>query len=86
MANIMVSMQNILKEFGYKEPIAYYICLDASHQNLWSTKDSSTDLCQYCQKPGTIEFHYLTLSDKVKRWYSNSEGDSSLVAKRKMVA
>ena len=63
---------------------AYYICLDACHQNLWSTKNSSTDL--YCQKPGTIEFHYLTLNDKVKRWYSNSEGDSSLVAKRKMVA
>ena len=37
---------NILKEFGYKEPRAYYICLDASHQNLWSTKDSPTDLCQ----------------------------------------
>ena len=64
---------NILKEFGYKEPRTYYICLDASHQNLWSTMDSATDLCQYCQKPGTIEFHYLMLSDKVKRWCSDSE-------------
>ena len=62
---------NILKEFGYTEPRAYYICLSESHQNLWSAMDSPTDLCQYCQKPGIIEFHYLALSDKVKRWCSN---------------
>ena len=48
---------NILKEFGYTESRAYYICLNESHQNLWSAMDCPTDLCQYCQKPGIIEFH-----------------------------
>ncbi len=60
----------VLKDAGYKEPVTYYICLNASHPNLWSLLHNSTDTCQYCQKPGTIEFHYLSLSDKVKRWCS----------------
>lgn len=64
---------NILKEFGYKEPRSYYICLNESHPNLWSMMENPTNLCQYCQNPGTIEFHYLALSDKVKRWCSSSE-------------
>ena len=62
---------NILKEFGYTEPRTYHICLDGSHQNLWSAMDNPTDLCRYCQNPGTIQFHYLTLHDKVKRWCSS---------------
>ena len=62
---------NILKEFGYTEPRAFYICLDENHQNLWSTMDSPTDLCRYCQKPGTIEFYYLPLTNKIKYWCSN---------------
>ncbi len=59
-----------LKDAGYKEPVSYYVCLNGSHPCLWSTMQNRTDICQYCGQPGTIEFHYLPLMDKVKRWCS----------------
>ena len=63
----------ILKDFGYKEPITYFICLNDAHPHLWSLMKSSSDLCQYCQKPGLIQYHYLKLADKVQRWCSNKD-------------
>ena len=62
----------ILVDAGYKEPDTYYACLDSSHPNLWSLLSSSTDQCRFCKNHGTIEYHYLRLSDKVKRWCSDS--------------
>ena len=47
----------ILKDAGYKEPIAYYVCLDNSHSTLWSVLKNPSDNCQYCMKPGTIPFY-----------------------------
>ena len=61
----------ILKNAGYKEPVTYYICLDRSHPNLWSTMTNPVDICQYCEKAGLIPFHYLKLTNKVERWCSS---------------
>ena len=68
-----VSCMNILKEAGYKEPTTYYVCLDESHPNLWDSMNTPHDACKYCRKPGTIQYHYLSLTDKVKRWCSSKE-------------
>lgn len=62
-----------LLDFGYKEPTTYFICLNAAHHNLWSRMSNSTDMCKYCQKPGSIQYHYLPLCYKVQRWCSNAE-------------
>lgn len=70
----------ILKDFGYKEPTTYYICLNAGHPYLWSLMKSSSDLCRYCQKPGLIQYHYLKLADKVQRWCSNAEFCNKMTA------
>lgn len=67
------SCVQILKEFGYKDPRTYYICLNEKHPYLYSTLESSSALCPYCQMPGAIQFHYLPLSDKIKRWCSIPE-------------
>ena len=61
---------HILMRAGYKDPKTYYICLDESHPYVWSTLDNSRDICHYCDKPGTIEFHCLSLYEKVQRWCS----------------
>ena len=68
-----LSCVTILKDFGYKEPLTYYICLNESHPYLWSIMHNSTELCKHCHQPGSIEFHYLPLADKVKRWCSIPE-------------
>lgn len=62
---------NTLKRAGYKDPITYYICLNASHPNLWSISNDPHHVCQYCNEKEMIQFHYLTLFDKVQRWCSD---------------
>jgi len=64
---------NILKEAGYKEPTTYYVCLDESHPNLWNLMHNPHDVCKHCRKAGTIQYYYLSLMDKVKRWCSSKE-------------
>ena len=64
---------NVLKEAGYKEPSTYYVCLDESHPNLWDSMNNPHDVCKYCRKAGTIQYHYLCLTDKVKRWCSSKD-------------
>ena len=64
---------NVLKEAGYKEPSTYYVCLDESHPNLWVSMNNPHDVCKYCRKAGTIQYHYLCLTDKVKRWCSSKD-------------
>ena len=61
----------ILKNAGYNEPVADRVCLNKSHPHLWSVLRDATDTCKYCHKVGKIEFHYLPLEDKVKRWCSS---------------
>jgi len=67
------SCVNILKDYGYKEPLTYYICLNESHPYLWSIMDSSSKQCKYCKQPGSIGFHYPPLTDKVEHWCSIPE-------------
>ena len=31
------------------------------------------DICKYCRKAGTIQYHYLCLTDKVKRWCASKD-------------
>jgi len=66
--NSWSACENVLKKAGYKEPLTYTACLNASHACLWSALKQSTELCKYCKQPGTIEFYYLKLSDKIERW------------------
>ena len=65
------SCLSILQNAGYKEPKDYYICLNKCHPNQWSCLTSPSLLCQYCQLPGEIKYHYLCLADKVIRWCSS---------------
>ena len=60
----------LLRKAGYKKPITYYVCLNTEHQCFWSITDCATDTCKYCNKKGEIEFYYLTLADKIRRWCS----------------
>ena len=61
----------ILKEKGYKDPKTHYICINESHPTQWSILNHSTDVCQYCGQPGSIEYHYISLADRVRRWCAN---------------
>lgn len=58
----------VLKKAGYVEPITFYICLNPAHQSFWNITDQATDLCKYCNQKGEIEFYYLKLADKIRRW------------------
>ena len=61
----------ILKENGYKEPSTYYICLNECHPNQWSVLNTPDDLCKYCKQQGSIQYHYISLTERVQRWYSS---------------
>ena len=63
----------VLKEKGYKDPKTYYICINESHPTQWSILNHSTDACQYCGQPAarSIEYHYISLADRIKRWCAN---------------
>ena len=61
----------LLRKNGYKEPVTYYICLNAMHPNQWSILDNSTDICKFCNQPGTIQYHYISLTNRIQQWCSN---------------
>ena len=63
----------ILRKAGYKDPIAYHICLNEDHPPFWSSSLSSSDKCQYCYLPRPITYYYLSLSDKIQRWCTDRE-------------
>ena len=63
----------ILKNAGYKEPDVYYVCLNECHPTLWSILTNPDDTCRYCKQPGSIQYHYLPLADKVRRWCSSKD-------------
>ena len=58
----------LLKNNGYKEPVAYYICLNTMHPNQWTILDNSADLCKFCNQPGTIQYHYISLANQIHQW------------------
>ena len=63
----------LIKEHGFKEPTAYYICLNPDHPNQWSMLNSSVDVCKYCNQPGAIQYHYICLTNQVQQWCSNEQ-------------
>lgn len=66
-------VQSLLGDFGFKMPKLYYICLDSSHPCQYAIMESKTDVCPHCGKQGTIPYYYLSVKDKVKRWFSSEE-------------
>ena len=66
-------VQSLLGEVGFKMPKLYYICLDSSHPCQYALMGSKTDVCPHCGKQGTIPYYYLSVKDKVKRWFSSEE-------------
>lgn len=61
----------LLKEFGYKEPKEFTICLDESHPCHWDLMDSPNATCRHCGKNGKIKYYYLGLSEKIRTWFSD---------------
>ena len=66
-------VQALLGDIGFKTPALYYICLDTSHPCLYGLMKSKEALCPHCEKPGTIPFYYLSVIDKVKRWFLSED-------------
>ena len=63
--------EDILRKVGYESPKHYYICMSDQHAREWDIMESPTDKCRNCGEPGTIDYYYMGLSSKVKRWYGN---------------
>ena len=61
----------ILRKVGYESPKHYYICMSDQHAREWDIMESSSGKCKHCGEPGTIDYYYMGLSTKVKRWYGN---------------
>lgn len=58
----------LLKQHGYADPQHLHICLDDSHPCLYSVMQTADAKCKYCGQAGTIDYYYLRLADKIKRW------------------
>ena len=63
--------EKLLKEVGYEDPKQYFICLDGSHHANYDIMEDKNSLCRFCGKPGTIQYYYLGLPQKVKLWCSD---------------
>ena len=70
----------LLEEIGYSSPNLYYICLNASHPCLYGLMNSKMELCPYCGNPGKIPYYYLSVCDKVKRWFSSPKMCKNITA------
>lgn len=73
-------VQNLLGGIGFKRPKLYYICLDSSHPCLYALLKTQTDVCPHCGKQGTIPYYYLSVQDKVKRWFASEEMSEKITA------
>ena len=63
--------EKLLKEFDYKGPKEYFICLHESHPCHWDLMDSSMSTCKHCGRHGSIKYYYLGLSEKIRTWFSD---------------
>ena len=61
----------LLRMNGYKDPVTYYICLNAAHPTQWSILNDSASVCKHCNQPGTIQYHYISLANRVQQWCSS---------------
>lgn len=71
--------EDILRKVGYESPKHYYICMREQHPREWGIMESSTEKCSHCGEPGGIDYYYMGLSSKIKRWYGNSEKCSDML-------
>ena len=63
--------EKLLKEVGYEDPKEYFICLDESHHANYDVMESKDSQCRFCGKPGTIQYYYIGIQQKVKLWCSD---------------
>ena len=63
--------EKLLKEFDYKGPKEYFICLHESHPCHWDLVDSSMSPCKHCGRHGSIKYYYLGLNEKIRTWFSD---------------
>ena len=66
-------VQSLHGEFGFKMPKLYYIYLDCSYPCRYALMGYKMDVCPHCGKQGMIPYYYLSVKDKVKRWFSSEE-------------
>ncbi|XP_020896396.1 uncharacterized protein LOC110235289 [Exaiptasia diaphana] len=72
--------EDILRRVGYESPKHYYICMnDDEHHREWDIMEHPSDKCRYCGQPGDIDYYYLGLTQKIKRWFSNKEMCSNML-------
>lgn len=70
----------LLRNNGYKEAVTHYICLNAIHPNQWSILDNFTNVCKFCNQPGTIRYHYISLTNRIQQWCSNESFCQQMMA------
>ena len=71
--------EDILKKVGCESPKHYYICMSEQHPREWDIMESSSEKCRHCGEPGNIDYYYMRLYFKIKRWYGNSEKCSDML-------
>ena len=71
--------EDILKRVGYESPKHYYICMSGQHAREWDIMESPSEKCRHCREPGDIDFYYMGLSSKIKRWYGNPDMCSAML-------
>lgn len=63
--------EDVLRKAGYESTKHDYIRISEQHAREWDIMESPLDKCRHCREPGTINYYYMGLSSKVKRWYGN---------------
>ena len=63
--------EDILRKVGYESPKHCFLSTSDQHAREWNIMESSSEKCRLCREPGAIEYYYMGLSRKVKRWYGN---------------
>ena len=71
--------EDILKRVGYEAPKNYYIYMSEQHPREWDIMESPLDKCQHCGESGNIDYYYMGLLAKIKRWYGNSDMCSAML-------
>ena len=63
---------DILKQYGYKEPLTNKICFNSAHELHWYEVDIG-EPCSDCESTPLIERNYMPISDKIQRWFFSPE-------------
>lgn len=65
--------EEILRKVGYESPKHFFVCMSDEHPRDWDLMESPLEKCKHCGQTGNINYYYLGLSSKIKRWYSNPQ-------------